>query len=399
MSNNNQELMVFSKPQQTRAGIFTQEDVEGYISFEKEHKRTIEESDLEGFMPHHPSHFNQDLDYLLGKDNVLAHWYEPLDAILAEIQKEAPGYLSNAVISRAIWSLVENSGISQNRSKEELFHTFHILNQRLGLRFAYRQNKVQLVFNERLFQELTKSDISNLVIPTDTFDRLPYPSAWLVPPSPLTVVAPSGMKNHFLGFLYDLTKIDGNTFIRFFYYSTLEAPNGLVDPLMVGQRSFRIDGTTPLQDAIGVQVKSPPYDNINKLVGNEDAMLFVQVMNCLLYLVSKEPDIATPPAVRTLSKKSKMKMPIASVKLAVGQVIGTLLDTQYHPSKSTDEQGDGGSTKRPHLRRAHWRVVWLGSTAFGRGEGFQKSELRWIHPTLINADSADEIASVVRKVK
>ena len=47
-----------------------------------------------------------------------------------------------------------------------------------------------------------------------------------------------------------------------------------------------------------------------------------------------------------------------------------------------------GTSKRPHLRKAHWHNYWIGSD----NEGNRTLELKWMAPMFIHKDDVDEDA-------
>ncbi|MDP9485321.1 MAG: hypothetical protein M3Q49_05935, partial [Actinomycetota bacterium] len=55
------------------------------------------------------------------------------------------------------------------------------------------------------------------------------------------------------------------------------------------------------------------------------------------------------------------------------------------------EIGAGGRRVRAHVRRAHWHTFWTGPRS-----GEQTPILKWLPPTPVNVDDADELPAVVR---
>lgn len=108
------------------------------------------------------------------------------------------------------------------------------------------------------------------------------------------------------------------------------------------------------------------------------------VENALAYLCSVNADINTVyrPAPEGEGKKNAKKKRSQATWHEVGARIGSQL-REYARTTTSDKPHQGG-TKRAHVRRAHWHHYWIGS-----GEDKQL-ELRWLAPTIINADKPVE---------
>ena len=76
----------------------------------------------------------------------------------------------------------------------------------------------------------------------------------------------------------------------------------------------------------------------------------------------------------------------------VGYHIGERFESQLkkHNAVTVSHIGSGtGSTKRPHVRHAHWHHYWTGA-------GRTTREVRWLEPMFILGDSAQD--AVVHRV-
>ena len=77
----------------------------------------------------------------------------------------------------------------------------------------------------------------------------------------------------------------------------------------------------------------------------------------------------------------------------VGVRFGGLLRSAY--TKAGAGQGTG-SSKRPHVRRAHWHGYWVGPRSDPEK---RRLELRWLPPILVGAKDSEELPSVIWRVK
>ena len=112
------------------------------------------------------------------------------------------------------------------------------------------------------------------------------------------------------------------------------------------------------------------------------------VINTILYVNSTQAEklvkpgkLTGPKSVRRTSYTNKPTV--------------TYLGKSYETSKNREIFLSGSRSARRHLRRGHWRGVWVGSKKDEHGVprlGSHKT-LQWIQPTIVNKDSTIEVPS------
>ena len=117
-------------------------------------------------------------------------------------------------------------------------------------------------------------------------------------------------------------------------------------------------------------------------------------LNCLLYLVSNKPDIMENEI------QKKIYHPSSSIKNKMREIRKWDVGFRYADSikKQYIQEGDGketrhgkSSSKRPHVRKAHWHRYWI-----GHGED-KHLELRWVSSCHINAEFVSDLPVVSHK--
>lgn len=82
----------------------------------------------------------------------------------------------------------------------------------------------------------------------------------------------------------------------------------------------------------------------------------------------------------------------------IGARLGPVLRQADDAERTEGAAGGGdGRTVRPHLRRGHWRGVWVGPR-----DGERRIEPRWIAPTVVNAEQIEggrSMPAVIRDVE
>ena len=145
------------------------------------------------------------------------------------------------------------------------------------------------------------------------------------------------------------------------------------------------------------------YANAGAIISPPDAIglapIAGQVVSLLLYLCSVNGEIGdgsrrprNPQPTRT--KNGLRIFPPDQPRIwNVGIRVGTAL--RRARSESNPSQEGGHASPRPHFRRAHWQHYWT-----GRRDNLteRRTILKWIHPVLVNAESADELVSVIKRV-
>jgi hypothetical protein len=122
--------------------------------------------------------------------------------------------------------------------------------------------------------------------------------------------------------------------------------------------------------------------------------LLTPFVNLVLYLCSVEPDLGDHPPTRPHEAKGprgpRIEIPPRPVVHETGYRIGAAL---RRVAGSSSAATGTGRPPIPHVRRAHWHTYWVGP------RDDQHRELRWISPTLVGAESTDDIGPVVRPVR
>jgi hypothetical protein len=128
--------------------------------------------------------------------------------------------------------------------------------------------------------------------------------------------------------------------------------------------------------------------------------LQLRFANLVLYLCSEGADIKAvrAPVQRRDEVQEKNRRGVrsfAAARLAhweVGFRIGAKIRAAHAASElDRDSLGDGAA-KRAHVRRAHWHSFWAGPKA---QPNLRKKRIKWLHPMLINVDSADDLVPTV----
>lgn len=130
------------------------------------------------------------------------------------------------------------------------------------------------------------------------------------------------------------------------------------------------------------------------------AALAEPIISLLLYLCSEEPELdgeGQPGNPRPKKVKGGTRtFPVPGPRLwNVGSRIGAKLKTAHERITSDREEEPGGRARpRPHLRRAHWAIRWTGPRTQE-----QTPVLRWIQPTLVAADTDEELPATIRPIE
>jgi len=127
-----------------------------------------------------------------------------------------------------------------------------------------------------------------------------------------------------------------------------------------------------------------------------------ECVNLLLYLCSEKPDMSDDIKLRVRRSRDSFGNPKRVVAWDVGIRIGAALrKTSVSIARSDNDNDDESAennkpttSKRPHMRRAHWHSYWTGK----RDGTDRKLILRWLPPTAINLDS-EESPTVITPVK
>jgi hypothetical protein len=129
---------------------------------------------------------------------------------------------------------------------------------------------------------------------------------------------------------------------------------------------------------------------------------YAECVNLLLYLCSENPDMPDDAELRSRRSRDYHGNPKRSAAWDVGIRIGAALRKIAVPSYKSDNYNDEEpasntkekTSKRPHMRRAHWHSYWIGK----RNSPSRKLILRWLPPTGVNLDEKG-LPTVISPVK
>jgi hypothetical protein len=112
-------------------------------------------------------------------------------------------------------------------------------------------------------------------------------------------------------------------------------------------------------------------------------------VSVLLYLSSSEPDLSRRPTVPRQKGRAVDLLPAAvwEVGWRVGQVL------RDAGAGGGGRGVDDRSGPRPHIRRAHWHLYWVGPKS---DPSLRRRELRWVAPVVVAA--GEEIVPTVRRL-
>jgi len=120
---------------------------------------------------------------------------------------------------------------------------------------------------------------------------------------------------------------------------------------------------------------------------------YKMILQILLYLSSKEPDIIENEETKKTYKKTKaVKNKYSEVrKWNVGIRYGSSIRAynSYKENKRNVIGTGNGSVKRPHVRRAHWHSYWY------KENGERIKRIKWVHQMYINNDFVNKNNPVV----
>lgn len=125
--------------------------------------------------------------------------------------------------------------------------------------------------------------------------------------------------------------------------------------------------------------------------------LLSPLVSLLLYLCSEKPDVSGPgyPGKPKRFKGSKkLDAPKKVRHWNVAFRLGVRLRKAEVAAEAHDELPTRGETPKPHIRRAHWHLYWIGPK-----ESAQTPVLRWLSPMLVAfGDDPGPLPAVIRPV-
>jgi len=134
------------------------------------------------------------------------------------------------------------------------------------------------------------------------------------------------------------------------------------------------------------------------------------VISLLLYICSQAEEIGSldlrphNPIPQKTKKGTKIFVAGNAKTWNVGQRIGVALRKAYSHLEA-NEQGTGhtGSSKRPHVRRAHWHGFRMGPRVNDEGSKIPADNrnfiLHWLPPIPINVSDYDALPTVIYPIK
>lgn len=131
---------------------------------------------------------------------------------------------------------------------------------------------------------------------------------------------------------------------------------------------------------------------------NSDFGKIKKYLNLALYLSSDEPEITINDKAKKPNKSievvnGKIQIPKETRNWDVGIRIGAQLrklKAEYLENSETTSKSTKG--KRPHIRRAHWHIYWVGSKSEK-----QEIKLNWVMPTLVGGKEI--IPTIINVIK
>ena len=126
----------------------------------------------------------------------------------------------------------------------------------------------------------------------------------------------------------------------------------------------------------------------------------IRCINLLLYLCSEKPDMPDTKELDAKRSRSILGNPKRAAVWDVGTRIGASLRKEAKSDAAKDAENDPPkdgrtrSSKRPHLRRAHWHSFWTGK----RDGSERKIVLRWLPPIAVKLNGA-ELPTVITPVE
>ena len=160
---------------------------------------------------------------------------------------------------------------------------------------------------------------------------------------------------------------------------------------------FHIDNErtigTMLQSTVDFAAPHVPYELKvlkDKQVPHKEAVeMFSRYFSLVLYLCSADRDVIQTSRNRKAKKsknpkKQKRQLPI---EYRVGSAIGGAI----RRARSNNQGTGNGTSKAPHIRRAHYHTYWT-------GKGREKPVLKFIPPVPVNIGD-EPVVPIVRRVK
>jgi len=283
--------------------------------------------------------------------------------------------------------------IDRNTSVHSAFGSFQYIMQYK----EWTKSKQSFVFDKDLITELIRTD-TNLCIPHDVFDRMPYKSVYMdfsANPEIAEKVKMDGcmvqvlkekiQDEDFFIILAGLYKDGKNTFMR--------------GNVLLNQKG---KAEVTIQDLTGDIVELDHLKNKAGMVKTDIPMQTLLITQALLYLCSYEPDIresSSSKAQYNAAKKNKKKSSKADKPMReykVGERFGIAYRkwTESGVGKNKNSAATGRHNK-PHIRKAHWHRYWVGK----RNSDDRELVIKWVSECLCGTDKDDKLDTVKHKVR
>lgn len=229
------------------------------------------------------------------------------------------------------------------------------------------------------------------VLPADLLLHLPYPCVYIKAPVIL---------NHIDGFFvwdeYDINT--GKIELRIQWVTEdMDASFSQVLHLLPGHtlKECIVDTMRTSQEHLELDIDVED-------AGVKEARLILSAIQLVLYIISESAELERIPMPIT---RSRVEGNVIHVKPAdqdkastveeikVGVRLGAALRKAKYSRTATGGEG-GGTQRRSHTRRGHWHHYWTGPMS-----GERKLVLKWVAPTVIHPEAADNDNVVVYPVK
>lgn len=271
---------------------------------------------------------------------------------------------------------------------------FNYLHPTLTALYTWKRSKNVYRFDKSLSKELSEMEFDG-ALPVEVLYRLPE---WCVYVDFEESPVPEAVVGFFAFLEYDLTLKTEELYI-----AAVLRQGYLCLPLRIFLGDF-----TLMESQIRVIMEDEGLtreEAKERLEKRGDYMreLLIPLLNHLIYLCSKKPDIVSR-GQRAYQNPRKREYNDTQVVLEwdVGVRIGKALRAYKSSGGGSGSEertgvGEGGTRRRPraHIRRAHWHHYWIGSR---KNKEDRELVVKWLHPIYINAEDTESMPIVVRTV-
>jgi hypothetical protein len=241
----------------------------------------------------------------------------------------------------------------------------------------WSRNKVVHSVNPHMADILASSAADRM--PGSLFSKQPYSDPMFVFPQPIPVTTTNGTPGILLGFYVVGQRLVGEHRIL----CSTHHEDSTRARVPVGQGMFTVEDVLDrtLENYYGEEDMLTEVNQLREVLRD----MVSRALGILVYTCTKQPDIvAVPPrAVRKRAGKAnkghRAPKPVRVVNL--GWVLGPALDAarRVYERDAPRNPGRTGRRQRPHQRRGHMRLYWV-------GPGRQEPELKFIAPYEVSLD-------------